>query len=55
METEMNSNWSSQVLTYSDLKSDVLFIDNDLASYYLVYELLSDFRLSNRFFRLGCT
>lgn len=54
MEKVMNSNWSSQVMASSDLKSDVLFIDNDLASYYLVYELLSDYPFNLIHARCGC-
>jgi CheY-like chemotaxis protein len=42
METIMNSIASSQFNDRQILQKDILFVDNDLASYFLVMELLSE-------------
>lgn len=46
METIVNSVGSCKPMNIAGNKSDVLLIDNDLASYYLVFELLSDYRIN---------
>lgn len=46
METITSSTGLSKPLSISGSKSDVLLIDNDLASYYLIYELLSDYHVN---------
>lgn len=46
METTTSSIGSSKIKCIADAKSDVLLIDNDLASYYLVFELLSDYHIN---------
>jgi CheY-like chemotaxis protein len=42
METLINSVESSQLLYLQDQQKSILFVDNDLASYFLVMELLSE-------------
>lgn len=46
METIVNSVGSCKPMNIAGNKSDVLLIDNDLASYYLVFELLSDYHIN---------
>jgi len=46
METELHSIESSQVVDLQPTKATVLLIDNDLASYYLVYEILGEYGIN---------
>lgn len=46
METILNSVGSSKPMNTLGNQSNVLLIDNDLASYFLVFELLSDYNLN---------
>jgi CheY-like chemotaxis protein len=43
METSMNSVESSQLTDTHTTKSTILLIDNDIASYFLVYEILTEY------------
>lgn len=46
METIMNSTRSCKPVSNPRAKLDVLLIDNDLTSYYLVFELFSDYHIN---------
>lgn len=46
METIMNSIDSSQVIDLQIKQIDILLVDNDLASYYLVSEILCEYRIN---------
>lgn len=46
METQLHSIESSQVIDLLPTKATILLIDNDLASYYLVCEILSEYDIN---------